>query len=122
MPIDPDSYNHRGRGNWGIVLCCPNIVAPERLVYFDYNRQTCAWVIRDFITGMRLDDKDSTLSRTDIEADATHDEFPPWCSVEDRPADWTLYLRLRTTAHFETGGPRVSESAPNPSSGRWVAL
>ncbi len=105
MPVDPENYNHRGGGNYGVVLLLPNIVAPDRLVYFDYNRDRDTWVIRDFIGGQPLDDGHSPLGHAQIEADATHDEFPVWCNVEMNPTDWRMYLLLRTTAVLRLGGP-----------------
>ena len=51
MPVSPNNYDHRGGGNYGIVVRCPNIVAHDRLVYFDHNRDRGSWVIRDLITG-----------------------------------------------------------------------
>jgi hypothetical protein len=76
MVLNKTNYNHRGGGNFGIVLICPNIVAPDRLVYFDHNKERSTWVIRDFITGQRLDNGHSTVTVADIEQDATYDEFP----------------------------------------------
>src|ERR1035437_9887422 len=121
MAVQQNNYDHRGKGNYGIVVCCPTIVAPERLVYFDYNRQSGSWVIRDFITGHRLDNYHSTLTRQQVEDDAVHDEFPPWCSVEDKPDDWTTYLRLRTTAYLGRGAD-VPTQPPNPQSGTWELI
>jgi hypothetical protein len=120
MPISVENYSHRGGGNYGIVLVCPGLVA-DRLVYFDHNRQRGSWVVRDFITGRRLDNENSPLTVSEIEDDATHDEHPPWCNAETDPRDWTTYLRLRTTAAFKRGGARSLE-APNPQSGHWQPL
>jgi hypothetical protein len=79
MAVNPSNYNHRGGGNYGIVLRCPNIVANDRLVYFDHNRDRGSWVIRD---------SHSALTVAQIEADATYDEFPVWCNAEVSPAEW----------------------------------
>ena len=117
MPVNDEKYCHRGGGNYGIVLICPNLVG-DRLVYFDHNRARGSWVIRDFIAGCRLDNESSRLTVAQIEADATYDKHPPWCNVETDPADWRTYLRLRTTAAFKRGEGR-SLDAPNPQSGRW---
>ena len=122
MPVDPASYDHRGGGNYGVVIRCPNVVADDHLVYFDHNRDRGSWVIRDFIAGQRLDDNHSVLTVAQIEADATYDEFPVWCNVEERPADWQTYLTLRTTAVLRLGGPLRSTSRPNPGSGNWQPL
>ena len=89
---------------------------PGRLVYFDYNRQSGAWVIRDFIIGQWLDNGRSPLTVAEIEADAVFDEFPPWCSVLEEPAQWRIYLRLRTTACL---GRDVPMDLPNRQSGAW---
>ena len=115
-----NNYNHRGGGNYGVVFCCPNLVA-ERLVYFDHNAQSGSWVIRDFIAGQRLDNHHSKLTVQQIQADGTHDEFPPWCAVEENPADWAAYLKLRTSASFRLGRA-VTPTAPNPLSGTWESL
>jgi hypothetical protein len=122
MAVNPSNYDHRGGGNYGIVLRCPNIVANDRLVYFDHNRDRGSWVIRDFIVGQRLDNSHSTLTVAEIEADATYDEFPVWCNVEVSPAEWITYLMLRTTAVLRVGGPLRSASAANPGFGNWLPL
>jgi hypothetical protein len=117
MPVNQNNYNHRGGGNFGIVLRCPNVVANDHFVYFDYNRDRGSWVIRDFIAGERLDNNHSALSVTDIEADATYDEFPAWCNVEIDPATWQQYLTLRSTAVLRLSGPLRQTNAPNRASG-----
>lgn len=122
MSVNSSNYDHRGGGNYGIVVRCPNIVAHDRLVYFDHNNDRGSWVIRDFITGHRLDNDHSALTVADIEADATYDEFPPWCNVEVSPADWRTYLALRTTAVSRLRAPLGSVSAVNPQSGNWQPL
>jgi hypothetical protein len=122
MPVNSSNYNHRGGGNYGIVLLCPNIVGPNRLVYFDYNRDRRTWVVRDFIAGQRLDNLHSTLTVAQIEADATYDEFPVWCNVEENPDDWRTYLNLRTTAVLRLSSPLHSQGLPNASSGDWQLL
>jgi hypothetical protein len=120
MPVKEDNYSHRGGGNYGIVLVCPNVIA-NRLVYFDHNRERGSWVVRDFICGWRLDNQSSALTEAQIEADATYDEHPPWCNVEANPADWKTYLQLRTTVALGHGDGR-SLDAPNPQSGHWQPL
>lgn len=122
MPVDQENYNHRGGGNYGIVVLLPNTVAPDRLVYFDYNRDRHTWVIRDFIGGQRLDNGHSPLGLVQIEADATHDEFPVWCNVEMNPVDWQMYLLLRTTAVLRIGGPLRNPRAVNTASGTWLPI
>lgn len=122
MAVNPHSYDHRGGGNYGIVVRLPQIVADDRLVYFDYNRTRGSWVIRDFVTGQRLDNDHSTLTVPQIEADTTYDEFPIWCNVETNPTDWTTYLTLRSTAVFRLGAPLRSWKAANPQSGTWHPL
>lgn len=121
MPIDQNNYDHRGGFNRGIVLCCPTLVAPNRLVYFDYSTETDHWVIRDLIVGQRLDNFHSPLTRQQIEADAVHDEFPPWLNVEENPGDWALYLRHRTSARFR---PRTAGvvATPHPPTDGWETL
>jgi hypothetical protein len=91
------------------------------LVYFDYNTDRQTWVIRDFITGQRLDNEHSPLTVEQIEADATFDEFPPWCNAERNPTVWGTYLRLRATALFRRPRAR-SLDAPNPESGHWQPI
>lgn len=120
MPVNHENYSQRGGGNLGIVLRCPNLVA-DRLVYFDYNIDRGSWVIRDFLTGRRLDNSHSDLTIPQIEEDATYDEYPPWCSVEREPDDWRTYLRLRSTTVFRLGGFRAME-APSQRSGQWQPL
>jgi len=122
MPVNQNSYNHRGGGNYGIVLLLPQLVADDHLVYFDYNKVRGSWVIRDFIAGQRLDDNHSPLAVTQIEAGATYDEFPVWCNAETNPEDWRLYLTLRTTAVFRLGSPMRLPVAVNPQSGLWQPL
>jgi hypothetical protein len=122
MAVDSNNYDHRGGGNYGIVLRLPQVVADDRLVYFDHNKNRGSWVIRDFITGRKLDDNHSALTVAQIEADATYDEFPIWCNAEENPTDWRLYLNLRTTAVFRLRGPQRSAIGPNPQSGDWQPL
>lgn len=62
-------------GNYGIVVRLPQIVADDRLVYFDHNKTRGSWVIRDFVGGRRLDNDHSTCTVPQIEADATYDEI-----------------------------------------------
>jgi hypothetical protein len=119
MPVNQINYNHRGGGNFGIVLRCPNLVAGDHLVYFDHNRDRGSWVIRDFIAGERLDNNHSALSVTDIEGDATYDEFPAWCNVEIDPAAWQQYLTLRSTAVLRLSGSLRHTNSPNRTSGNW---
>ena len=121
MPVTPDHYDHRGKGNYAVVVCCPTIVAPDRLVYFDYNRQSGGWAIRDFITGLWLNDRHSRLTIADIEADSVHSEFPPWANVETESRDWLTYLRLRTTAYLGRGR-EIPINPPNAQSGTWQPL
>jgi len=123
VSIDKNDYGPRG-GNLAIVLCCPNIVADGRLVYFDYRKKSDHWVIRDFIAGVRLDNFDhhSRLTITDIEADASYSEYPVWCNVEEEPAKWRTYLQLRSTAAFRLNGPLNSVRPPNPLSGQWQPI
>ena len=117
--VDPNNYDRRGNDNSGIVLRCRKIVA-DRLVYFDHN-ESGGWVIRDFLSGYRLSDNDSTLTRAEIENDADHNEFPPWSNAERDRREWETYLRLRTTAVFRLHrAPNVDP--PNPASGNWRPL
>ena len=125
MAVGSNNYDHRGGGNYGIVLRLPQVVADDRLVYFDYfdyNKKRKSWVIRDFIAGQKLDDNHSALSVAQIEADATYDEFPIWCNAERHPVDWRLYLTNRTTAVFRPRRPLRSTTVPNPQSGNWQPL
>lgn len=84
----------------GSLFVVLELFVPGRLVCFDYNRQSYNWVIRDFIVGLRLESQHSPLLIPQIEADAVHDEFLPWCNVEKQPNDWKAYLRLRSTAYL----------------------
>lgn len=121
MPINLDNYNHRGGGNYSVVLQCPDVVGNEHLVYFDHNRDRGSWVLRDLIAGYRLDDNGSSLTVAQIETAATYNEFPPWLNVEINPVDWRTYLTIRTTAVLK----RTSDSTPappNPNSGSWQPL
>jgi hypothetical protein len=98
------------------------LVADDRLVYFDHNRDRGSWVIRDFIMGLRLDDNHSELGVAQIEADAIYDEFPTWCNVEVNPVDWRTYLTHRTTAVFKLRRPLGPTVPPNTRSGTWLPL
>ena len=109
MAVNLNNYNPRGNNNVGIVVRCPNLVA-DRLVYFDRDSQTGSWVIRDFISGQQLDHLDSHLTVANIEADANHDEFPPWHNAQNLD-DWRIYLSLRTTAVFALR--MISTALPN---------
>ena len=122
VAVNPKNYDHRGGGNYGIVLLCPSLVVNDHLVYFDYNKGRGSWVIRDFVAGWRLDSSPLGLAVAQIEADATYDEFPVWCNVEENPSEWRTYLKLRTTAVLRLGGPLRSASVPNPGSGNWQPL
>lgn len=119
MPVNPNNYDHRGAGNYGIVVRCPTIVG-DRLVYFDHNRQRGSWVIRDFITRHQLSNNESTLTVAQIEADANQDEFPPWFNAINI-AEWEVYLRLRTTAVFQLRA-NPSTATPNRASGSWQPI
>src|SRR5581483_9755540 len=124
MPFNSEDYGSRG-GNLAVVLRCPNIVADDHLVYFDYNRQTRNWVIRDFITEKRLDNfqpQHSNLTVEQIEADATYSEPPPWLSVEHNQGDWQTYLTHRTTAIRRLNGSLHGIQQPNSESGNWQPL
>jgi hypothetical protein len=105
-------------------LLCPNIVANDHLVYFDYNARSRNWVIRDFIAGHQLDNLNhhSALTIEQIEADATHAEFPAWLRVVDNSAEWRTYLVLRTTAVLDSHRSLGATKSPNPGSGRWHPL
>ena len=122
MPLNPAHYDHRAGGNFGIILQCPSLVAVDRLVYFDHNRDRGTWVIRDFIGRQRLDNSHSALTVAEVEADATYSEFPPWCNAEENQSDWRTYLTLRTTAVLRLSGSLPATTAPNPASGRWQPL
>lgn len=123
MPVNQNNYNRRGGhpsggNNFGIVVRCPNLVA-DRLVYFDHHDQSNAWGIRDFISGLRIDQNSSPLMVSQIEADANHDEFPPWHDARNTD-DWRTYLALRTTAVFAIRS--ASTAPPNAQSGNWHPL
>jgi|SRR5271165_5859695 len=120
MPVNQNNFGSRG-GNRAIVLRCPQIVADDRLVYFDYNKSE-HWVIRDLIAGQRLDNYHSQLTVAQIVADATHDESPPWYNVEEHPAEWRSYLELRTTAVRRLSGPLGTTKVPNRASGDWQPI
>lgn len=118
MPVIK-TYDHRGAGNYGIVVRCPNIVG-DRLIYFDHNAERQSWVIRDFITEQQLSNHESTLTVAQIEEDADHNEFPPWFNAENI-AEWKAYLILRTTAVFRLRSTPVI-TPPNPASGNWQTM
>jgi hypothetical protein len=121
MAVNSANYNHRGGGNYGIVLQSDTIVGNEHLVYFDYNRDRGTWVIRDLIAGRRLDDRHSPLTVAQIEASSTYDEFPPWLNVEINPVDWRTYLTLRTTAVLRRA-LNSTFAPPSAQSGIWHPL
>jgi hypothetical protein len=120
MPINRQHYATRG-GNLAIVLCCPTIVSPDRLVYFDHN-PVGNWVIRDFLAGLRLDNNSSSLSVSEIEEDAVYSEPPPWCNVETSRQDWKLYLELRTTVYTAQRNRNVNIQRPCRETDRWHSL
>jgi hypothetical protein len=104
-----------------IVLCCPTIVSPARLVYFDHN-PAGSWVIRDFLAGFKLSNETSPLTVADVEQDAIHSERPPWCNVEIASMDWRLYLELRTTVYTEQRNRNVDVQHPIDQAGQWRPL
>jgi hypothetical protein len=120
MPVNVANYDPRGKNNQGIVVRCPNLVGPH-LVYFDHDTVTGSWTIRDFISSVWLDNHHSTLTVTQIENDADHDEFPPWCNAQTNSLAWELYLRYRTTAAFRTHAV-PPPTPPNAASGTWQPL
>lgn len=97
MSVNDANYDHRGRNNQGIVIRCPNLFGPH-LVYFDRDEVTGSWTVRDFISGGMLDNHHSEITVAEIEADADHDEFPPWVNVQADAEKWKTYLLLRTSA------------------------
>lgn len=120
MPVNANNYGSRGGVNSGIVIKCPNLVA-DRLVYFDCNAESGAWVIRDFIGECKLENRDSHLTIADIEQASVFDEYPPWRNVEtENHSNWKSYLLMRTTAAFHTR--TVSTDPPNNDSGGWRPL
>jgi hypothetical protein len=119
VPADPADYRTRG-GNIAIVLCCPTIVSPARLVYFDHN-PAGSWVIRDCLAGFKLSSETSPLTVAQVEHDAIYSEPPPWCNVETAPGDWRLYLELRTTVYTEPRNRSVDVQYPNQA-GQWQPL
>jgi hypothetical protein len=121
MPVDQNNYDNRGGDNLGIVVRCLNIVG-NRLVYFDHNRWSGGWVIRDFLLGLRLDNQHSVLAVQEIEADADYDEFPPWLNVGHEAREWHDYLKTRTNAVLKLRNDPISKSPPNPASGTWRKL
>ena len=120
MPAESADYRPRGP-NAAIVLCCPTIVSPARLVYFDRN-QAGSWVIRDFLAGVKLTSETSALTVVDVEQDAVYSEPPPWCNVETRPMEWRLYLELRTTVYTHQRNRTIDVQHPNNAAGRWQRL
>ena len=120
MLVNESNYDDRGNDNFGIVVRCPTLVG-NRLVYFNHNRKTQGWVIRDFIVGQKLDKETSRLSVKDIEADVDYDEFPPWLNVS-REAEWRDYLRARTNAVLRLHNDPLSTVLPNGQSGKWRDL
>ena len=122
MAADSNHYDHRGGGNYGVVLCVPRVVADERLVYFDHNKNRGSWVIRDFVAGQKLDDNHSALTGAQIEADALYDEFQFGATRRRIRLTGESYLNLRTTAVFRLRGPLRSPIGPNPQSGVWQAM
>jgi len=119
MPVTRANYDHRGGGNYGIVLHCHRLVG-ERLVYFDFNAQRQSWVIRDFMTNRQLSNNDSILTVAQIEEGADYDEYPPLLNVKNT-SEWSSYLLLRTTAVFRLQNTPIL-SLPNPATGTWRNL
>ena len=117
------NYSTRN-GRLAAVLLCPTIVANDHLVYFDYDTKSLHWVIRDFITGQRLDNfnNDSRLTVRQIEEDATYAESPAWLAVLGNIAEWRNYLMLRTTAVLDSHRSLGATNPPNPASGTWQPL
>jgi len=120
MPVNPADYRTRG-GNVAIVLCCPTIVSPARLVYFDHN-PAGSWVIRDFLAGFKLSNETSPLTFALVEQDAIYSEPPPWCNVITAPRDWRLYLELRTTFYTEQRNRNVDVQHPSSQFDQWQPL
>lgn len=118
--INRRNYNDRGNSNLGIVVRLQTLVG-DRLVYFDYNRKTKGWVIRDFIGEWKLENEHSKLSIGDIEADADMDEFPPWLNVEHEK-EWRDYLRHRTNAVMSLRTHPISMEDPDPAAGKWLKM
>jgi hypothetical protein len=121
MTVNLSYYDHRGGGNYATVAHYPSLVG-DRLVYFDFNEVRQSWVIRDFVLGLKLDDKHSPLTVTDIEADAADREFPPWLDVGRDATEWQVYLRGRTTAVLKLRGAPISTTGPNRPSDTWLPL
>src|ERR1017187_10591171 len=113
MPADPADYRTRG-GNIAIVLCCPTIVSPARLVYFDHN-PAGSWVIGDFLAGFKLSDETSPLTVAQVEQDAIYSEPPPWCNVETAPADWRFVFGVAHDGLYRTAQQECRCAAPKPS-------
>jgi len=118
MPVNPEHYQARGKNNRGVVLRCPNLVG-DRLVFFDRDSETGSWVLRDFIRELQLTHANSSLTVKEIEADADHDEKPPFHNVL-KVKDWRTYLLLRTKAVF--GSRDVSDALPNSNAGLWEEM
>jgi hypothetical protein len=116
-----DNFGPRG-GHLAIVLRCPRIVADDHLVYFDFNKLSKHWVIRDFIAKQRLDNDHSHLTAQQILDDANYSEAPPWLNVERYPAEWRSYLEHRTTAVRRMTGSLGGTKPPNSASGTWQPL
>ncbi len=87
MSSNQNNYNHRGGGNYGIVLAVQTSLARIGW-YITTLTGTVGPVIRDFLSNQRLDNEHSPLQVADVEADATYDEFPAWCNVENNPDQW----------------------------------
>jgi hypothetical protein len=86
----------------------PKLVADDPLIYFDQKRHRGSWLIRDFITGRKLDDTHSALRVAVIEGDAERDEFPFRCNARGERNWIRIYLNIRTAAVFCLRSPLSS--------------
>ncbi len=115
------SYSPHGGPHGVAIVHCPNIFA-RRLAHLSRDGDS-SWVLRDFVTGQLLrcapppNRSDSTHTLTQIEAEVTYSEAPPFHNVEN-VADWATYLKLRTSAVL--GEP--SSAPPNPQFGAWCPI
>jgi hypothetical protein len=92
-------------------------------VYFDYNRETQGWVIRDFILGEKLEKENSQWTIQEIEKDGDLEEIPPWLNVDREAAEWRAYLTARTRAVLRLHDTPISTDRPNQSAGnKWLPL
>ena len=119
MPIN---YRAHGGVHQVSIVCCPRILG-NRLAHLSQDGPS-SWALRDYITGRMIrkspppNRSSSHHELTEIEAEVTYSEPPPFYAVEHLDS-WALYLRLRTSAAL---GAFKDVQPPNPEFGNWEEM